>query len=307
MNKTFTRIFLAGAIGLASAPGAFALDHLLIIGDATPGGWSINDGLMMVQDTQDANVYHYMGWLEGDKNFKFTGDTDFKGSELEFRNASSDPKDISKMVTANNDENDYQFQVSESANYDITVNVADLTVSAKKADYQANHVRFDVLYIIGNATEAGWDLSAAIPAYAEKSNPMILTLTTDLKEGEYKFLGNPWANWGGPWFHPYYTATNGTLDESSINYSRLTEDNSCDVKWTIASGKEGKYDIKLNLQDMSFACTPAVETGIDNVNAATASVSARYDLSGARINGTPRAGTLCIEVLSDGTARKVRF
>ena len=116
MKKISTRIALAGALLALAAPGASALDHLLILGDATPGGWSIDDGLLIVQDASDNNVYHYTGWLKADSNLKFTGDTGYNGSDLEFRNASSDPKDISHIVAANDTDNDWQCQVAESAN-----------------------------------------------------------------------------------------------------------------------------------------------------------------------------------------------
>ena len=98
MKKNLTRTLLAGALVGLAIPGASAFDHLLIIGDATPGSWSINDGLMMVQDANNTDVYHFMGWLEGNKNFKFTGDTNFNNSELELRNASSEPS--SKAASA---------------------------------------------------------------------------------------------------------------------------------------------------------------------------------------------------------------
>ncbi len=302
MKKISTRIALAGALLALAAPGASALDHLLIIGDATPGGWSIDDGLLMVQDASDNNVYHYTGWLKADSNFKFTGDTGYNGSELEFRNASSDPKDISHIVAANATDNDWQFQVAESANYNVTVNVADLTVSAVKAAYQEKAVRFDILYAVGDATPGGWSLNDALAINASESNPFVFTITTKLNAGEFKFLGNPWANWGGPWLHPYAPAIDGLT--GAIDYNRLTENNTYDTKWNISEA--GTYTLTLNLADMTFACTDGSTSGIDNVSTESAGKASYYDLSGRRLT-SPRRGTLCIEISADGTARKVRF
>lgn len=312
MKKNLTRTLLAGALVGLAIPGASAFDHLVIIGDATPGGWSISDGLMMVQDANNADVYHFMGWLEGNKNFKFTGDTNFNNSELELRNASSEPTDISKLVPANQTENDYQFHVTESANYDITVNVAELTVTAKKAEYQDAHIRYDVLYVIGSATPGNWELTDGTPLYAESNNPLILTGTVVLKadgdkNGEFKICANPWANWGGMWFHPYYTETDGELNADSIDYNKLTDNNSKDVKWEITPAEEGRYDLKLNLADMSFAKTYLGTTGVENVNISEENaVAAYYDLNGVRLQA-PHKGSLCIEVRADGSARKIRF
>lgn len=311
MKKTFTRIFLATAMGALAAPGVFAVDHLLIIGEATPGGYSINDGLYMVQDATNPDVFRFTGWLEGNKDFKLTAAPGFDNPELEYRNASETATDISSMVTGDKGD-DRKFQVTESANYNIIVNVANLTISATKAEYQDSKIRYNVLFVIGNATSADWSLEASIPMYASETNPFLFELRTELKangtdNGEFKVLGNTFADWGGPWFHPYYEEAEGQLDEASIDYSRLTDNNSHDVKWLVKPGEEGTYDLSFNIKDMTFNKTHVDETtGISNVSTSEA-VSTYYDLRGIRLTSAPARGTICIEVRADGTARKVRF
>ena len=127
------------------------------------------------------------------------------------------------------------------------------------------------------------------------------------KNGEFKICANPWASWGGMWFHPYYTETDGVLNADSIDYNKLTDNNSKDVKWEITPAEEGRYDLTLNLADMSFAKTYLGTTGVENVNISEENaVAAYYDLNGARLQA-PRKGSLCIEVRADGSARKIRF
>ena len=47
-------------------------------------------------------------------------------------------------------------------------------------------------------------------------------------------------------------------------------------------------------------------TGVENVLAAESGSAAYYDLRGMRLSA-PRSGSVCIEVLTDGSARKMRF
>lgn len=316
MKKIFTRALIAGAVLALGAQGlqAEGFDHLLIIGDATPGVWSINDGLMMVQDAQNPNVFRYTGWLKGNQNFKFTADNNFNNSELELRNANDDAYDCTKLVPANKAGNDNQFKVADDGNYDVTVNVSDLTIGVSKADYQDKPIRYNVIYAVGSATPGNWDLgSKATPLYNTKANPFELSTDVPLKsdgdkDGEFKLCANPYANWGGVWFHPYYEKdSDNQVIDSTIDYNKLTDDNSNDVKWKVTPAEAGNYVLRLNPEAMTFAKTKLTATGVENVNIEAADGAAiYYTLTGVRMH-EPRKGTVCIEVRADGTAHKIIF
>jgi hypothetical protein len=99
---------------------------LWIIGEATPGGWSISDGIAMAQD--DANP------------FKFTATVDLNAGELKFaiNNHTGfgqtffvrDIADDGKMVFGGDDN---KWTIDEAGKYDIAVDVDELTVSIKKS------------------------------------------------------------------------------------------------------------------------------------------------------------------------------
>lgn len=63
-----------------------AADRLLIVGDATWGGWSLDRTSVMLRDNSNENVFRYTGWLEADKEFKFLARAQWDGTE--YRTAS---------------------------------------------------------------------------------------------------------------------------------------------------------------------------------------------------------------------------
>ena len=112
----------------------------------------------MVQDVDNENVFTYMGYLKADEEFKFTSGKNFDNPNLEYRNESADAYDVSKLVQGGQDN---KFKVRESANYKVVCNLADMTVSVTKAAYQDNPVRFNALYIVGDAGSGGWEITDA--------------------------------------------------------------------------------------------------------------------------------------------------
>ena len=132
-----TKLMASAILMLSTAFGASAVDHLNIIGGATPGGWNIVDGILMQQNPDNENVFSCIGYLKADEDFKFTYGKDFSDSNKEFRNASTDAYDISNLVQGGDDN---KFRVAESANYYVVCNLNDMTISVSKAEYQDNPI-----------------------------------------------------------------------------------------------------------------------------------------------------------------------
>lgn len=103
---------------------------LWIIGGATPGGWSLSDGVAMTQDAANP--------------FKFTATVDLTAGELKFAiNKHTgfgqtffvrDAADENKMVFGGEDN---KWNITEAGKYDIAVDVDALTVSIKKSTASA--------------------------------------------------------------------------------------------------------------------------------------------------------------------------
>ena len=108
---------------------ATALKHtaLWMIGSATKGGWSIGEGTVMKQDATNPA--------------KFSARTELKPGELKFgTNVYAgfdqmfylrDVTDEGKIVFGGNDN---KWNITEEATYDVTVDVAAMTVSFTKVD-----------------------------------------------------------------------------------------------------------------------------------------------------------------------------
>lgn len=103
---------------------------LWIIGGATPGGWSLSDGVAMTQDAANP--------------FKFTATVDLTAGELKFAINKHTGFDQTFFVRDAADENkmvfggeDNKWNITEAGKYDIAVDVDALTVSIKKSTASA--------------------------------------------------------------------------------------------------------------------------------------------------------------------------
>ena len=277
MMKNFTRVASTAVCMMATAFGAMAVDHLQIIGAATPGGWEIANGLLMVQAPDNTDLYFYTGWLEADQEFKFTAWHNWDKPELEYRNVSDDPYDISQLITGNVGA-DKKFKVAESANYDVVCDLAAMTVSVTKSEYQDKPIRFNGLFLVGNATEGGWECKDATPlSWGGMDAPFKFTFTGELKNadpnsGEFKITTNPFSGWGGPWFYVALDR-NGNPD-----YGKISSDGAGDRKWLISETQS--YDIAIDLEAGTISVVPTSVSGIDAVEAYEECAPVYYNMQG---------------------------
>lgn len=268
----FTKLTASAILTLSTVFGASAVDHLNIIGGATPGGWSIVNGILMTQTPDNENVFSCIGYLKADEDFKFTYGKDFSDSNKEYRNASTDPYDISGLIQGGNDN---KFKVAESANYYVECNLEDMTVSVSKAEYQDNPIRFNALFLVGNATAGGWEPVDGTPlTWGGEQDPFRFTWTGELKEGEFKIETNRYnyGAWDGPWYFA------GLDEDGNIDYTKIVADGTGDRKWQIA--EPGNYNIDIDLQKGSIAITKAPLNGIEGVVEDNAASAVYYNLQG---------------------------
>lgn len=254
--SNFTKLVASAIFMLSTAMGASAVNHLNIIGGATPGGWNVLDGILMTPDPENENVFSCIAYLKADEEFKFTCGKDFSDPNKEYRNALGDPYDISKLVQGGDDN---KFKVAESANYYVVCNLSDMTVSVTKADYQDNPIRFNALFMVGNATAGDWNIpqGTALEWGGEK-DPFGFTWTGELKEGEFKIDSNIYNDdWAGPWFFA------GIDGDGNIDYTKIIADGTGDRKWQIS--ETGNYAVDINLLDGSIAITKKPADGVGDI------------------------------------------
>ncbi len=248
MKTHFLTLVLA--VMLAVAP-CFA-NRIYLIGDATSGGWSLDNAALM-EPTSDG-VYEWVGDLNTGA-LKFVTHHDWLPSygpaadntalsigtvDLVIRSANADP-DNKFAVTAGR----YALKIDMSgAKPQLTV--ADGTGMADKG---LNTYYPEIIYAIGSATTAGWVVKNAIEmresAFISGSYEKVLTLNT----GELKFLHQ--KDWGAGY--------GATLANDPVNGSGV---------YTIAA---------LDDSDNKFAVTLTDATDYKvTVNAVTSSMTLSY-------------------------------
>ena len=100
---------------------------------------------------------------------------------------------------------------------------------------------YDKVYLVGDATPAGWTIANAVPMTVS-ADPSIFTWTGNLTAGEIKF---PTAlNFSSDTFG---AAVNGQA--ISNNKGQISPSGNPDVKWKLAAADAGRYQITLNTKD----------------------------------------------------------
>lgn len=269
MKKKITSLFLSLIALSATVFTAHAAERLLIIGDATPAGWSIDNALVMIQSPENPDIFTYTGYLKADADFKFTSNTFYGDADLEYRNASEDAYETTTLMKGGDDR---KFRVREAANYDIVCDLSNLSISVTKSEYQENPIRYNILYLIGGATVANWNLSQAVPMQQDANNPFILSVTTDLVSGTFKIATNCHVGYDQDFFHP-----------EADDQTKLTLDGTDDRQWQIE--EEDSYIVKLNLLDQTISITKNENTAIEDISIDNqAQDPVYYNLQGIRVN-----------------------
>ena len=115
-------------------------------------------------------------------------------------------------------------------------------------------VPYGMIYMIGDATAAGWTLDSAVPMEAT-DDPYVFTWTGSLNAGELKFTCDRQSDWNGAWF---MSATNGAAPTGQTEQMLFIDKSSdackgqyldvaiggVDNKWKLAEA--GTYTITLN-------------------------------------------------------------
>ena len=193
--KTFTKSILCCALFVIGALSAKAADRLVIVGDATWGGWNLGQSTVMQKSDENADVFKATVHLDANKEFKFL--TELGWGNLEYR-AGAGPVTLQSgvaapLVSSEDEPKDGKFFVSESANYDIVCNLATKKVVVTKAAYQTTALKHTALWMIGSATKGGWSIGEGTIMKADATNPVKFSARTELKAGELKFGTNVYA------------------------------------------------------------------------------------------------------------------
>lgn len=267
LRKMFCSLALAATVLTANAA-----DRLLIVGEAVWGGWAIDNSIVMLNSTDNPDVFKATVSLNQNGTFKFLTTTDW--GNLEYRAGDNDVTlaegVASALVSTEENSNDKQFKVSETANYDIVCDLTAKTIVVKKANYQTNPLKHTALWIVGSATPGGWSIGEGTMLSPDAVNPTVFKTTVDLVEGELKVAVNKHTGWGQTFY------LRDTTDDTKMVFGGY------DNKWNIT--KAGKYDVTVDVVNMTISITETSSTGISSAESASNVTTALYDLGGNRVS-----------------------
>ena len=274
LRKMFCSLALAATVLTANAA-----DRLLIVGEAVWGGWSIDNSIVMFNSTENPDVFKATVNLNANGTFKFLTTTGF--GNLEYRAGDNDVAlaegVASPLVSSEENSNDKQFKVSETANYDIVCDLTAKTIVVKKAGYQTNPLKHTALWMVGDATPGGWSIGDGTMLVPTVDNPTVFKATVNLVEGEMKIAVNNQTGFGQKFY------LRDTTDETKMVFGG--DDN----KWNIT--KAGTYEVTVDVVNMTISITDVSSTGISSAEADYNVTPALYDLGGNRVSsGTLRPG-----------------
>ena len=272
MKTNFLRKMFCSLALVATVLTANAADRLLIVGEAVWGGWSIDNSIVMFNSTENPDVFKATVNLKANGTFKFLTTTDW--GNLEYRAGDNDVTlaegVASALVSTEENSNDKQFKVSETANYDIVCDLTAKTIVVKKANYQTNPLKHTALWIVGSATPGGWSIGEGTMLSPDAVNPTVFKTTVDLVEGELKVAVNKHTGWGQTFY------LRDTTDDTKMVFGGY------DNKWNIT--KAGKYDVTVDVVNMTISITETSSTGISSAESASNVTTALYDLGGNRVS-----------------------
>ncbi|GJH41202.1 hypothetical protein RCZ04_17520 [Capnocytophaga sp. HP1101] len=197
-----------------------------------PTGWSFKK---MTVDPLDPFVFHYNADLGNGGEFKI-GTKEGDWSAVFFRpETANTPEGTDLPVKKWAGDPDNKWKIS-AGTYKITLNTRTMKIDI------VPFTPYTAMYMIGSATDAGWDIGNPVVMTADNANPNIFTWEGDLKAGELKFSCDKKSDWGGAWF----LASEGDKAPAGEKEPMLFSPRGSepDNKWKITD--VGTYKITLN-------------------------------------------------------------
>ncbi len=245
-----TANLLTGELSLVQTTGEMPRwDQLFFVGSCT--GWGFVE---MTRDALDPYLFRYGRHFTTDDQgeFKF-GTSQGWENMLKATQPNAPYTDTSmEFISGYDPDNKWFLNASECDRaYKICVDTRNGRERMLMSEFQP----YPMIYLIGSACSAGWDLGNALEMTATDS-PYVFTWTGRLTGGELKFTCDKKSDWGGAWFMcaaGSNVAPTGTqermlfIDKSSDACKAQYLDTAIgdiDQKWQIAA--DGTYEITLN-------------------------------------------------------------
>ena len=214
------------------APTGAAYSALWIVGNATPNGWNIDAPNQMMPDPTNAFQFKYNEVLNAGE-FKIPVSTGNWGTDYYMPPANHPDITSTEVALIRGGNPDNKWEIITPGAYKILLNI-----SASPFIHITPFTPFAMLYMVGDATPAGWIIDARVAMTPTPGIVYEFTYTGALNAGEFK-IPVATGNWGTDYFMP---PTNGE-GVSSTNAIFIPGGNP-DNKWRITEA--GNYKVTVN-------------------------------------------------------------
>lgn len=206
-----------------------ASQPLYILGTATEARLDPEKAIKM-NEISNGKIYSWRGQMTPG-NFKFI-------TEIGFMLPSLNRGEQDSLLVLRNTEDapDDYFTVNQAGLYYIYLSKKTMKINISLLKYQN-------VYLVGNATSVEWSIDKAIEMTPDPLSPSIFTVQTVLKEGELKMP--TLKAWDSPTFRPMQA--NGSITETDTQVSSAA-DGSADLKWKITAAQAGTYKITIDTE-----------------------------------------------------------
>jgi hypothetical protein len=226
----------SNAIAISATPSEKgpAYTELWIVGDATPNGWNIDAPNVMVNDPTNIYQFKYNEVLNAGE-FKIpvaTGDWsgDFYMPLVNHPDLSS----ISvQLVSGGNPDN--KWKIDAAGAYKILLNISNNPFIEIEP-----FTPYAGIYIIGDATNAGWDANNPIVMTVDPGDPNKFIWTGSLAAGQFRFLLSVGDLSGSSFVAP---SADASITATQVAFA---PDGTPANNFKVKTGEEGNYKITIN-------------------------------------------------------------
>lgn len=249
MKKSTTLIMSA----LVAASGfSMNAQRLWIVGDGVQAGWDLEKSTALLATTSNPDVYTGTVYLEGGKDFKLLTTTDWGGTEYGSAEGAVSENGVTQLASGTMDTGYGKLNVSESANYLLTVDLGQMKMTAEKSSYQDTQIHNCSLFMVGDATAGGWSVDEGTPLYQQTDTPYVYNSgAVALNKGAFKIAT---TIKGGGTFASKYFYFRDAADET-----KMVLDQTEDLQWQITEA--GNYIVEANTLTNTISITKAQGAG----------------------------------------------
>ena len=236
-------------------------ETLFMIGDATPGGWSMDDASEFTRSADNGYIFTWEGTLaEGHLKACIVRDNSFSCPFIRPESADVviDENGVAAPGFTFTTGPDDQWAVKTAGKYRLTLDLENWTIAAEKLtdDPVEPGIVSETLYLVGDASPGGWSMDDATALTRDASNKYVFTWEGHLVQGNMKACLKPDGSFSCPFIRP--AAAGVTVGADGASDSRIVYTTEPDDQWTVVEA--GTYRLTFNLLDMTFE---AVQTAKD--------------------------------------------